>query len=131
MDKRALWSKIIGIVALMLMVVGFGLIMGGGRRLEHGGLLVFGIILAAVGAIISESSSRKLVLWGAGGTAASMIPGLISGLINGLRGNVETPDPHPIIMAIIVLVGFLSQAAIVFGTIGIILRERSDQRCLQ
>ena len=72
MDKRPLWSKIIGIVALMLMVVGFGLIMGGGRRLEHGGLLVFGIILAAVGAIISESSSRKLVLWGAGGTAASM-----------------------------------------------------------
>jgi len=122
MDKRALWSKILAIVALLLMVVGFGLIMVVGRRLEYGALLLFGIILAAAGAIISESSSRKLVLWGAGGTAAAMTPAFVLGLISGLKG--KEPFVHPIFIAIVVIFGCLSQIAIVVGTIGVLLEER-------
>jgi len=122
MDKRSLWSKIIGIVALMLMVVGFGLIMGGGRRLEYGGLLLFGIILAAACAIISESSSRKLVLWGAGVYAATWIPTFAVGVISGLKG--KELFVHPIFIAIIVIIGSLSQIAIVVGTIGILLEKK-------
>ena len=124
-QQRGLWSKILGAVALPLMVVGFGLIMGGGRRLEYGGLVVLGIMLAAAGAIMSESSSRKLVLWGVGGTAAAMAPGLISGLMLGLKGvRVETFDPHPIIIVIIIIVGLLSQIAIIVGTFGILLEGK-------
>jgi hypothetical protein len=119
--KRALWSKIIGIAALMLMVVGIGLIMGGGRKLEYGGLWVLGIILAVAAAIMSRCPSRKLVFWGAGGTAAAMAPGLILGLISGLRGQVATPDPNPAILVIIVVVGILSEIAIGAGVIGLLL----------
>lgn len=124
MDKRALWSKILATVALMLMVVGFGLLTAGGRRLGYGFLLLFGIILAAASAIIGKNSSRKLVLWGAGGTAAAMAPGIVAGVISVLRGKIETPDPHPVIIVFIVLVGALSQIAIVVGIIGILLEEK-------
>ena len=124
MIKQALWSKIIGIVALMLMVVGIGLIMGGGRRLEYGGLWLMGIILAAAGAIMSESPFRKIVLWGAGGTVAAMAPGLIAGILAGLKRRVETPEPHPIIIIISVIIGFLSQIALFGGTVGVLLDAR-------
>ena len=74
--KRALWSKILATVALTLIAVGWGLITAVGLRLGYGFLLLFGIVLAAAGAFLSRSSSRKLVLWGAGGTAAAMTQGL-------------------------------------------------------
>ena len=122
--KRALWSKILVVVALMLMAVGFVLITAGGRTAGLWALTVFGIIAAVAGAILSKSSSRKIILWGAGGTVAAMAPGAILGLISGLRGKLETPDLHPVNIAIIVLVGTLSQIAIVGGVIGILLEKK-------
>jgi hypothetical protein len=124
MDKRALWSKILATVALMLMAVGFVLITVVGRRAGFWALMVLGFIVAAAGAILSKSSSRKLVLWGAGGTAATMAFGIVAGVISGLRGKIETPDLHPVIIAIIVLVGTLGQITIVVGIIGILLEEK-------
>jgi hypothetical protein len=122
MDKRALWSKVFAAVALALMAVGWVLITLVGHRLGYGTLLVFGIVLATTGAFFSESSSRKLVLWGAGGTAAAMAPGFALGIISGLEG--KAPFVHPIFIAIIVIMGGLSQIAIVVGTIGILLEEK-------
>ena len=122
--KQALWSKLYGIAALILMVVGFGLVMGGGRRLEYGGLWLLGIILAAAGALISESWFRKIVLWGAGGTLVAMAPGLIDGIVSGLKRTVETPEPHPIIIALSLIIGFLSQIALFGGTVAMLLDEK-------
>jgi len=119
--KQALWSKIYGIGALMLMIVSFGLVVSGGRRLEYGGLWLLGIVLAAGGAIISESKFRKIVLWGAGGTVVAMAPGLILGIVIGLNRKVETPEPNPIMIIISVIIGFLSQVALLSGTVGILL----------
>lgn len=122
--KQALWSKLYGIAALMLMVVGSGLVMGGGRRLEYGGLWLLGIVLAAGGAIMSESKFRKIVLWGAGGTVVAMAPGLISGIVAGLKRKIETPEPNPIMIIISVIIGFLSQLALFGGTVGILLEAK-------
>ena len=121
--KRALWSKNLGIIALVLIVVGFGLITGVGRRLEYGFLVLLGIILAAAGAFLSRSSSRKLVLWGAGIYAATWIPAFAVGVISTLRGG-EKPVEPPILITITVIAGILSLIAIVVGTIGILLEEK-------
>ncbi len=123
MDKRARWSKIIGIVALIFMVVGFGLIMGGGRRLEYGSLVLLGIILAAAGAFLSRSSSRKLVLWGAGVYAATWIPAFAVGVISALKAG-EKPVEPPILITLTVIAGILSLLTIVGGTIGILQEEK-------
>ena len=125
--KQALWSKLYGIAGLILMVVGFGLVMGGGRRLEYGGLWLLGIILAAAGALISESWFRKIVLWGAGGTLVAMAPGLIDGIVSGLKRTVETPEPHPIIIALSLIIGFLSQIALFGGTVAMLLDEKRTE----
>lgn len=125
--KQALWSKFYGIAALILMVVGFGLVMSGGRRLEYGGLWLLGIILAAAGALISESWFRKIVLWGAGGTLVAMAPGLITGIMVGMRRTIETPDPHPILVALSVIIGFLSQIALFGGTVAMLLDEKRTE----
>jgi hypothetical protein len=123
MAKRALWSRILGIIALILIVVGYSLISGGGRRLEYGSLMLLGIILAATGAFLSRSSGRKLVLWGAGVYAATWIPALAGGVISALKGG-EPPVVPPIIITITVIAGILSLLAIVVGTIGILLGEK-------
>ncbi|MCG7852585.1 MAG: hypothetical protein MIO92_08690 [Methanosarcinaceae archaeon] len=123
MDKRALWSKIIGIVALMLMVVGFGLIMGGSRRLGYGSLVFLGIILAAASAFLSGSSSRKLVLWGAGVYAAIWIPAFVLSVISALKAG-EKPVEPPILITLTVIAGILSLLTIVVGTIGNLLDDR-------
>jgi len=121
--KRALWSRNLGIIALVLIVVGYGLITSGGRRLEYGSLMLLGIILAAAGAFLSRSSSRKLVLWGAGVYAATWIPPFAVGVISALRGG-EKPVEPPILITITVIAGILSLIAIVVGTIGILLEEK-------
>ncbi len=123
MEKRALWSKILVAVALMLMTVGFLLITAGGRRLEYGSLVLIGIILAAAGSFLSKSSSRKLVLWGAGVYAATWIPAFAVGVISALKSG-EKPVEPPILITITVIAGILSLLAIVGGTIGILLEEK-------
>jgi ABC-type iron transport system FetAB permease component len=123
MDKRALWSRILGIVALMLIVVGFVLISSVGRRLEFGFLVLLGIILAAAGAFLSRSSGRKLVLWGAGVYVATWVPPIAGVVMSALKGG-EPPAEPPALISITVLAGFLSLLAIVGGTIKILLGKQ-------
>jgi hypothetical protein len=123
MDKRALWSRILGIIALVLIVVGCGLILNVGRRLEYGSLMLLGIILAAAGAFLSRGSSRKLVLWGTGVYAATWIPAFAVGVISAFKGG-EKPVEPPILITITVIAGISSLIAIVVGTIGILLEEK-------
>jgi hypothetical protein len=123
MDKRALWSRILGIVALILIVVGLVLISSVGRRLEFGFLVLLGIILAAAGAFLSRSSGRKLVLWGAGVYVATWVPPIAGVVVSALKGG-EPPAEPPALITITVLAGFLSLLAIVGGTTKILLGKQ-------
>jgi hypothetical protein len=116
MDKSALWSRILGVVALILIVL--SLLAGPGTSY----LMLLGNILAAACAILSRRSSRKLVLWGAGVYAVTIIPWLAMVLISESRG--MWPVVPPIFISITFIVRILSLIAIVVGTIGILLQGK-------
>jgi hypothetical protein len=82
MDKRALWSRILVIIGLMLMGIGY----------RYPVLILPGIMVATVGAILSKSPRRKILLWGAGIVAAGLAAGFIFGIIVGMTGKTRIPS---------------------------------------
>ena len=82
MDKLAYWSRILVIIGLALIVIGIVV------RVP----VLSGIIVATVGAILSKSPRRKILLWGAGIFAAGMTAGLIFGIIYAMTGKTGTPS---------------------------------------
>ena len=82
MQKRTLWLKILLAVVLMCRR-GWLLILGVGLKLRFVEF-VLGTLLAFAGAILSKSSRRKLLLWGAVGTAAGMALGIARVSFTGL-----------------------------------------------
>lgn len=132
MDKRALWSKILVAVALILMVRGWVPILDlilnkTDLTVAHGsaaGFLLLGNIIAFVGAILSKSSRRKLVLWGEGGVAAGMAFG-VAKVMFAASTDKELPVP-PIITSAVTFSFHFAQLVIIVGAILVLLeRKRS------
>jgi hypothetical protein len=132
MDRRMLWSKILVAIALILMVRGWVPILDliinkTSLTVGHGSaasFLLLGNILAFIGAILSKSSLRKLVLWGEGGIAAGIAFG-IARVTYAAFTDRELPVP-PIFISAVTFSYHLVQLVIIVGAILIVLeRKRS------
>ena len=131
MSKRALWSKILVAVALILTVRGWVPFLGWYIDKETSltvgvvsgaNYLMLGNILAFIGAILNKSSRRKLVLWGVGGIAAGTAFGIARVTFAALTDK-ELPVPPIIISAGIVSFN-LFQILVIIGAILILLEPR-------
>lgn len=131
MDKRALWSKIFVAVALILTVRGWVPLLGWYIDKETSltvglisgtNFLILGNILAVIGAILSKSSRRKLVLWGVGGITAGTAFGIARVTFAASTGK-ELPVP-PIIISAGILTFNLFQILVIIGAILILLEPR-------
>ena len=128
MGKRLLWSKILVAVALIFTVRGLIPIWGWYINKEAGltvGLgsgatfLILGNILAFIGAILSKSSRRRLVLWGVGGTAAGTAFGIARVTFSAFTDK-DLPVP-PIIISAVTFSFNLVQIVIIIGAILLLL----------
>lgn len=76
MDKRALWSRILVIIGLMFIALTY----------SYGVFEIPGIIIATVGAILSNNPRRKILLWGSGIVATGFAAMFIFAIIYGMSG---------------------------------------------
>ncbi len=131
MDKRSLWSKIFVAVASILTVRGLVPLWGWYIHREASlpvGLssgvtfLLLGNILALIGAILSKSSRRKLLLWGVGGAAAGMALGIARVTFSAFT---DKDLPVPPIIGNAVAVSFnLVQIVLIIGAILLLLEPK-------
>ncbi|MCJ7486158.1 MAG: hypothetical protein MUQ25_08350 [Candidatus Aminicenantes bacterium] len=79
MDKRALWSRILVIIGLLFIILTYW----------YGDFEILGVIAATLGAILSKSPRRKILLWGAGIVGVAVVGMFIFAIILGITGTTE------------------------------------------
>jgi hypothetical protein len=116
MDKRALWSRILVIIGLMFIALTY----------SYGAFEIPGIIVATVGAILSKSPRRKILLWGAGIVAAAFAAMLIWAIIYGMSGKTRITETD-LMHAVPKFIGVpfvLGIVIIAIGAIAILMDKR-------
>ena len=116
MDKRALWSRILVIIGLMFIALTY----------SYGAFEIPGIIAATVGAILSKSPHRKILLWGSGLAAAAFAALLIWGFIYAMTSKTRI-TAQGYALAVPKLIGIplvLGVVIIAFGAIAILTDKR-------